>query len=163
MAAFLDKTAAAMEGGKSLAMVLPPRLGDASSPEEEGGVTFLEALAFEENVSTQPAGSPGSIVASASGDVALPSTDVPAQASPTVEAPLASPSAKATEKRKRVILELLDTERSHAVDMAVVRDIYLARARGAREPLYSYVRWSIPVTDPLELASQTLLRSRTMS
>ncbi|CDR39197.1 hypothetical protein NBRC10512_007972 [Rhodotorula toruloides] len=35
------------------------------------------------------------------------------------------------EKRRRIIQELVETETTYAVDMAVVRDIYLARARGA--------------------------------
>ncbi|GAA5850043.1 hypothetical protein JCM8547_000991 [Rhodosporidiobolus lusitaniae] len=39
--------------------------------------------------------------------------------------------AKKAEKRKRTIRELVETEVTYAVDMAVVRDIYLARARGA--------------------------------
>lgn len=38
--------------------------------------------------------------------------------------------AKRAEKRRRTINELLETEASYATDMAVVRDIYLARARG---------------------------------
>lgn len=41
-------------------------------------------------------------------------------------------TTKALEKRRRIIRELVETETSYAVDMAVVRDIYLARARGAR-------------------------------
>ncbi|BGP21651.1 rho guanyl-nucleotide exchange factor [Rhodotorula toruloides] len=35
------------------------------------------------------------------------------------------------EKRRRIIQELVETEMTYAVDMAVVRDIYFARARGA--------------------------------
>ncbi|GAA5926619.1 hypothetical protein JCM3775_001067 [Rhodotorula graminis] len=62
-------------------------------------------------------------------------------ASPAVGSPPqpASPSAsfetdqrvKRLEKRRKIIRELVETEASYAVDMAVVRDIYLARARGA--------------------------------
>ncbi|GAA5994924.1 uncharacterized protein JCM10292_004432 [Rhodotorula paludigena] len=40
-------------------------------------------------------------------------------------------TTKALEKRRRIIRELVETETSYAIDMAVVRDIYLARARGA--------------------------------
>lgn len=42
-------------------------------------------------------------------------------------------SAKMAEKRRRTIRELIDTELSYATDMVVVRDIYLARAKGAGE------------------------------
>ncbi|SGZ27081.1 BQ5605_C025g10047 [Microbotryum silenes-dioicae] len=38
--------------------------------------------------------------------------------------------AKMAEKRRRTIQELIETEQSYAIDMMVVRDIYLARARG---------------------------------
>lgn len=40
-------------------------------------------------------------------------------------------NAKMAEKRRRTIEELVETEASYASDMAVVRDIFLARARGA--------------------------------
>ena len=40
-------------------------------------------------------------------------------------------AAKKAEQRRRTIQELIDTEASYASDMAVARDIYLARARGA--------------------------------
>ena len=43
--------------------------------------------------------------------------------------------AKIAEKRKRTIRELIDTEASYATDMIVVRDIYLARAKGVGESL----------------------------
>lgn len=144
MAAFLDKTATAMEGGKSLAMVLPPR-GDThcTDIDAEAGLTFVEALAYEEehaplapggaldaqavsSNSTHPAvgaDSPAGAVTSASNAGNVLET----RGSPTVG------STRMLDKRKRVVQELIDTERSHAVDMAVVRDIYLARARGARE------------------------------
>lgn len=42
---------------------------------------------------------------------------------------------KRLDKRRKIIRELVETESSYAVDMAVVRDIYLARARGARASL----------------------------
>ncbi|GAA5955900.1 hypothetical protein JCM8115_004358 [Rhodotorula mucilaginosa] len=149
MAAFLDKTASAMEGGKSLAMVLPSRDGRGSTDvdDDEAGVTFLEALALEEQhapaatkrdvvagespktssanlarVDARPASPNGS---SASRPVANNATETATRSSPTLG------SSRLLEKRRRVIRELVDTERSHAVDMAVVRDIYLARARGA--------------------------------
>jgi hypothetical protein len=37
---------------------------------------------------------------------------------------------KRADKRRRTIRELLETEASYASDMAVVRDIYIARAKG---------------------------------
>ncbi|GAA5980205.1 hypothetical protein JCM10908_001574 [Rhodotorula pacifica] len=149
MAAFLDKTATAMEGGKSLAMVLPPRKDiDSSDADAEAGLTFLEALAFEEehapanprssivsdvdlkaSTSSCPARMDGNAVIG--GESASPSGVVgPAPTSATRTSPSLG-AARSAEKRSRVIQELVDTERSHAVDMAVVRDIYLARARGA--------------------------------
>jgi hypothetical protein len=45
----------------------------------------------------------------------------------------AAKEEKLAEKRRRTIKELIDTESTYAVDMKVVRDIYLARAKGARE------------------------------
>lgn len=165
MAAFLDKTASAMEGGKSLAMVLPSRDGRGSTDvdDDEAGVTFLEALAFEEQhapaaatkrdvaagespktsltnsarVDARPASPNGS---SASRPVANNATETATRSSPTFG------SSRLLEKRRRVIRELVDTERSHAVDMAVVRDIYLARARGAREFAYPSERQELPLT-----------------
>ena len=164
MAAFLDKTASAMEGGKSLAMVLPSRDGRGSTDvdDDEAGVTFLEALALEEQhapaatkrdvvagespktssanlarVDARPASPNGS---SASRPVANNATETATRSSPTLG------SSRLLEKRRRVIRELVDTERSHAVDMAVVRDIYLARARGAREFGHSSERQELPLT-----------------
>lgn len=43
--------------------------------------------------------------------------------------------AKMAEKRRRTIRELCETEATYACDMAVVRDIYLERARGVGELL----------------------------
>ncbi|BGP55968.1 hypothetical protein JCM8202v2_003575 [Rhodotorula sphaerocarpa] len=125
MAAFLDRTASAMEGGKSLAMVLPPRVGGAADEEGDDGVTFLEALSYEEKGRSSPPRSSSpfptapTVASGAAEGAAAESVDRPP--SPT----------RSAAKRQRVIRELLDTEQSHAVDLAVVRDIYLARARGA--------------------------------
>ncbi|GAA6001811.1 hypothetical protein JCM10207_002331 [Rhodosporidiobolus poonsookiae] len=69
----------------------------------------------ERSPSTIRAGSPASVAASQM------------QAVETA----AEKAAKRQEKRARTIRELIETETSYAVDMAVVRDIYLARARGA--------------------------------
>ncbi|GAA5870179.1 hypothetical protein JCM3774_002613 [Rhodotorula dairenensis] len=142
MAAFLDKTAAAMEGGKSLAMVLPLR-GDTqyADLDAEAELTFLEALAYEEDHAPPAPGDPV-------GTQAVPSdsarTNLGTEPSAPVESSMpragstsktrTSPmlgSTRLLEKRTRVVQELVDTEQSHAMDMAVVRDIYLARARGA--------------------------------
>ncbi|GAA5895147.1 hypothetical protein JCM5296_000894 [Sporobolomyces johnsonii] len=67
----------------------------------------------------------------------LPSTvhaDLPApsEAAKSLEqAREAEKRVKTAEKRRRTIRELVETETTYAIDMAVVRDIYLARARGA--------------------------------
>ncbi|GAA5980289.1 hypothetical protein JCM11641_005531 [Rhodosporidiobolus odoratus] len=71
--------------------------------------------ASEHSPSTVRAGSPS-----------LPASIQPASSKSTQEV-----WAKKLEKRRRVIRELVETETSYAVDMAVVRDIYLARGRGA--------------------------------
>lgn len=42
---------------------------------------------------------------------------------------------KMLERRRRTIEELLETEAIYASDMAVIRDIYIARARGAGMPV----------------------------
>lgn len=116
-----------MEGGKSLAMVLPPRVGGAADEEGDDGVTFLEALSYEEKGRSSPPRSSSpfptapTVASGAAEGAAAESVDRPPS------------STRSAAKRQRVIRELLDTEQSHAVDLAVVRDIYLARARGARE------------------------------
>ena len=46
-------------------------------------------------------------------------------------------NAKMAEKRRRTIEELVETEASYASDMAVVRDIFFARAKGAGASLVS--------------------------
>ncbi|KAM0793502.1 hypothetical protein ACM66B_000941 [Microbotryomycetes sp. NB124-2] len=83
----LDKTAAAMEGGKSLAMAKQQMVDEASQLESEAA--------------------------------ALPDATAAAEK-----------RAKRAEKRRRTILELCETEVSYASDMAVVRDIFLERAKG---------------------------------
>lgn len=45
----------------------------------------------------------------------------------------AEADARRAEKRKRIISELIETEMTFATDMAVVRDIYFARAKGVGE------------------------------
>lgn len=66
-----------------------------------------------------------------------------------------SGEAKLVVRRRNVIRELIETERSYAADLAVVRDIYLARARAAaglssstplQTPLSSH---STPIHSPL--------------
>lgn len=57
--------------------------------------------------------------------------DVPPEVPDTKEA---EQRARRAEKRRRTILELCETEATYATDMAVVRDIYLERARGVGEP-----------------------------
>ena len=54
----------------------------------------------------------------------------PADAEAAVDAE-AEKKAKAADKRRRIMDELIETETTYAIDMVVVRDIYLARARGA--------------------------------
>lgn len=56
--------------------------------------------------------------------------DVPPEVPDTKEA---EQRIRKAEKRKRTIQELVDTEALYATDMAVVRDIYLERARGVGE------------------------------
>lgn len=57
--------------------------------------------------------------------------------------------AKKAEKRRRTIAELVETEATYAVDMAVVRDIYLARARGARTSVSLFFYTPLPNKPPL--------------
>lgn len=72
---------------------------------------------------------------------ALSQTDVETEVhEPTTTEPIddehtkeAEKKAKRAEKRRRTIQELCETEASYAIDMAVVRDIYLARIRGVGE------------------------------
>ncbi|KDE09793.1 hypothetical protein MVLG_00192 [Microbotryum lychnidis-dioicae p1A1 Lamole] len=93
LAAYLDKTAEAMEGGKSLAMA-----------HEE-----LRTI----NGSRRPSG------------------DFQAAFEAQEAQKAAEQQNKRAEKRRRTIKELCDTERVYASDLAVLRDIFLTRARGA--------------------------------
>lgn len=70
---------------------------------------------------------------------------------------------KRADKRRRTIRELLETEASYASDMAIVRDIYLARAKGAGKPflcgLYSSLNTEsalVSKIDILEIADQVM-------
>ncbi|SCV70067.1 BQ2448_1461 [Microbotryum intermedium] len=58
-----------------------------------------------------------------------PQTDADEYSSPDVR-DRNTAQAKMAENRRRTIQELIQTEQSYAIDMMVVRDIYLARARG---------------------------------
>jgi hypothetical protein len=105
LAAYLDQTAAAMEGGKSLAMA-KEQLCELVASELE--------VEHESNVSS-----------SQSLELPLAVDDEEAKEMERL--------AKMTEKRRRTIRELVETEASYASDMAVARDIFLERARGAGE------------------------------
>ncbi|GAA5913958.1 hypothetical protein JCM8208_007010 [Rhodotorula glutinis] len=72
--------------------------------------------------------SPSTVRASSPVSSAADSPPQPKSPSASVEA---DQRVKRLEKRRKIIRELVETETSYAVDMAVVRDIYLARARGA--------------------------------
>lgn len=200
LAAFLDETAEAMEGGKSLTMVLPegsnrplsqfveppsptdcsrpftlettddstsnrrdtvyftPRIGDQSPAAShqtlaeagEGQSTFdnlpgATGLGLEDapvpsganNVETSPTTLRGSSPARFSREsqpvVSITGTEEESKEKTEEELQeAANKEEKLAEKRRRTIKELIDTETTYAVDMMVVRDIYLARARGAR-------------------------------
>ncbi|GAA6047316.1 hypothetical protein JCM3770_001883 [Rhodotorula araucariae] len=113
-----------------------------ASESEMDGVTFAQALADER----KPAGLGFSIFelkASAGHPISERSLSTVRADSPAPRAH-ASPvprsndleqeadtELKGLEKRRKIIRELVETETSYAIDMAVVRDIYLARARGA--------------------------------
>ena len=60
-------------------------------------------------------------------EAAFSSIDLSAELAETKEVEM---RAKMAEKRRRTIRELCETEATYASDMAVVRDIYLERARG---------------------------------
>ncbi|GAA5899556.1 uncharacterized protein JCM6883_005259 [Sporobolomyces salmoneus] len=194
LATFLDETAEAMEGGKSLTMVLPdgpnrplsqfvepssptdhlhslsPELGshdgsnrretvyftprvDRQSPSteaEEQDRPCLDNLTASTGLglgnsqldSTLPIGvqtTPSTLRGPSPAGFCLDSRPA---SSVTVEAKENEQTAedrriavakeeKLAEKRRRTIKELVDTERTYAVDMMVIRDIYLARAKGA--------------------------------
>ncbi|GAA5970150.1 hypothetical protein JCM3765_003807 [Sporobolomyces pararoseus] len=202
LAAFLDETAEAMEGGKSLTMVLPegsnrplsqfveppsptdcsrpfnlettnnsqpsssnrrdtvyftPRIGDQSpaashqtlSEVGEGESNFdnlpgTTGLGLEDapvasdsnNIETSPTTLRGSSPARFSREsqpiVSVTGSEEETKAKTEEELKAAAKKEeKLAEKRRRTIKELIDTETTYAVDMMVVRDIYLARARGA--------------------------------
>lgn len=147
-AAPLDETASAMEGGKSLSTVLPESQQDVPQPKT---LSELE----RECTFPQRSSSPSSSPSSNRGKYRHPFDGRPASAAPTPEIsqPPDEPSEPVPEhgkaeqatdserklhglqKRRRTIQELVETEATHAADMAVVRDIYLARARGVRTSL----------------------------
>ncbi|BGP44839.1 hypothetical protein JCM10450v2_000654 [Rhodotorula kratochvilovae] len=116
-------------------------VGSASESEVDG-MTFAEALALDRkpsglgfsNVELRapalrpiPERSPSTVRADSPASSAHPSP-APPSSDPEQEA---DKHAKRLEKRRKIIRELVETETSYAIDMAVVRDIYLARARGA--------------------------------
>jgi len=68
--------------------------------------------------------------------------------SPVTPSDEISPEAKRLVRRRNVIRELVETEKSYASDLAVVRDIYLVRARMA-----SGISSSTPLQTPLSAQS----------
>ncbi|GAA6059521.1 hypothetical protein JCM10212_006019 [Sporobolomyces blumeae] len=185
LATFLDRTAEAMEGGKSLPMVLPEtrsnrplsqyvgsgspvessysfdtsagqhnvrqsvyytprapdqspdvaqsedqhelRLPPLSSPSEASAGT---GLGFGASLDSQEKRSPATLRASSPGGFSGATRTVESERDERDKAD-DEKKVKVAEKRRRTIRELVDTESTYAVDMMVVRDIYLARARGA--------------------------------
>ncbi|GAA5887492.1 hypothetical protein JCM6882_001427 [Rhodosporidiobolus microsporus] len=116
---------------------------DEEEEEEDGPLSLGEALMLDRNPSAglglggveMRAAAPG--VGARSLSERSPSTvraDSPASFAASQLAPVETEEDKRrrrAEKRMRTIRELVETETTYAVDMAVVRDIYLARARGA--------------------------------
>lgn len=185
LATFLDETAEAMEGGKSLEMVLPEGSNRPLSQFVEPPSPTDQSHQFPSGVSERP-GHRGTVyftpvlgersssddtVASEEADLRVdqrdltglgldstPALNMGLEASPATlrggspsgfdnsSAPgarqqevdvdnrrdAALQDGKVAEKRRRTIKELIETEMAYAVDMMVVRDIYLARAKGAR-------------------------------
>lgn len=100
-----------------------------------GGLGFNIDIKTESDLSSAPAVSRAALTATESSPTVRASS--PAGSTLTTGASvlnLAQDSeakqAQTAEKRKRTIQELIETEVAYATDMAVVRDIYLARARG---------------------------------
>ncbi|GAA5923126.1 uncharacterized protein JCM15063_003542 [Sporobolomyces koalae] len=179
LAAFLDETAEAMEGGKSLNMVLPNGADRPLSQFVEPASPTIPTLAFPSNdtspstrcdsvyftpraeehaldgreeTSEQGPSSTGAGLDPRRSETRAQESDASPStlraASPSKFAHSGLPAsrescdadddearrsaAKLAEKRRRTIQELIDTERTYAIDMMVARDIYLARARGAQ-------------------------------
>jgi len=180
LATFLDETAEAMEGGKSLNMVLPtaphdrplsqfvepasptdrnylfpsndshsrhrdtvyytPR-AEEHSPADESNDSLVQDLSS--HLATSEVGGTGLGLGVETSPVTLrapspggfPSSRSVSQdrRGPEVTNENSVKKEKLAERRRRTIKELVDTERTYAADMMVVRDIYLARARGARK------------------------------
>ena len=187
LATFLDETAEAMEGGKSLNMVLPtaphdrplsqfvepvspadrnhlfpshdsqsrhrdtiyytPR-AEEHSPRNESKDSFAQD--FPSHLPSSESSGTGlglgvetsPITLRGSSPSRFPQSRPVSSQSPReteVANEINVKKEKLAEKRRRTIKELVDTERTYAADMMVVRDIYLARARGAREfSLFSF-------------------------
>lgn len=225
LATFLDETAEAMEGGKSLTMVLPdgshrplsqyvepvsptdethplpldsqrrtdprqsiyftPRVDNHSpSLSEEGRSRFdnLEGstgLGFNDHQvanrgSSAVEASPTTLRGSSpprspkAWDCQISVTSAPEavpELTETERKAAVAKEEKVAEKRRRTIKELVDTERAYAVDMAVVRDIYLARARGARKhcPFSSRHGCRRELIHPFSMADMTQIADYVMS
>lgn len=91
----------------------------------QSNLTNARPSAADRSPSTLRASSPAS-----SREFVAPSTAEPLPVISVEAAREMEKRAKVAEKRKRTIQELIDTEASYATDMVVVRDIYLARAKG---------------------------------
>ncbi|GAA6012623.1 hypothetical protein JCM11491_005457 [Sporobolomyces phaffii] len=185
LAAFLDETAEAMEGGKSLTMVLPegstrplsqfvepPSPSENSFPPEPSApedASRRDTLYFTPRPEEHPSsyeshaddesralvgqdeasaglglGQSEDVSSRGHGVEASPNTlrgsspagrrrkeSVNQEMDEELRRSTAAHEEKIAEKRRRTIKELVDTEMAYAVDMMVVRDIYLARAKGA--------------------------------
>lgn len=100
--------------------------------------TTLDNSSVDTSVLT-PERSPATLRASSPASFAQGSSKRVAESAPALSGPAISSEvaqelerrAKQAEKRRSTIRELIDTEAAYASDMVVVREIYLARARGA--------------------------------
>ncbi|GAA5832229.1 hypothetical protein JCM11251_004286 [Rhodosporidiobolus azoricus] len=111
--------------------------------EENGAMSLGEALALDRNpsaglglggVEMRASGTAGATRPLSERSPSTVRAHSPASFGATQLAPVETDEEKRrkrAEKRMRTIRELIETETAYAVDMAVVRDIYLARARGA--------------------------------
>lgn len=107
------------------------------TPAMNGGLGFNIEIKTESDLSSSPSmprraplaapdRSPSTVRASSPSESLSTSTSHTMEATRELDAKI----AKVNEKRKRTIQELIETEAAYATDMAVVRDIYLARAKG---------------------------------
>ncbi|BGP12786.1 hypothetical protein JCM10213v2_000703 [Rhodosporidiobolus nylandii] len=114
-----------------------PRAGGGGS--EDGGLTLGDMLSERppfglgrrRSIETNAKNPPARSLSERSPSTIRADSPTPAVPQPSPAEASEQQRAKKLNKRMRVIRELVETETSYAVDMAVVRDIYLARARGA--------------------------------